>query len=357
MTHAQRIVGWVLALSLLVACQGGKSDTAEVSQELAVAVGSAASSDVTLGPVSATLTISNSEPLIGDLMTLELVVEAAEGVSLQMPGKAEAFSRFTVEKYSDGRESTKTGNKHTQKYVLQASRSGRLRIPPLRIAFVDKGPDSKSGDEQELLTEEIPIKVRPVLAGDEASKAQLRPIRGSLQEELGNSYFAQYWWIGALSIAGLAVLIGLFFLKRSKREQDVSPYEKASVALASLESQGMPDTETLDNWYVQLSSIVREYLEGRFALRAPELTTEEFLREAQRSDRLSDEHKALVSGFLADCDRVKFAGYEPEADESRAVLEAARRFLLETRESEAPDTDSGPGSDTDSGIDSEEEAA
>jgi hypothetical protein len=48
---------------------------------------------------------------------------------------------------------------------------------------------------------------------------------------------------------------------------------------------------------------------------------------------VSKEHKALLRDFLADCDRVKFAGYEPGAEESRGVLEAARTFLLETRES------------------------
>ncbi len=117
----------------------------------------------------------------------------------------------------------------------------------------------------------------------------------------------------------------------------------------------MPEGEALDAWYVRLSSIVRRYLEDRFALRAPELTTEEFLRVAQRSVQLSAEHKALLTSFLADCDRVKFAGYEPGAEESKSVLEAARRFLLETRElAEAAEPPSVPSA---SATDNKEEAA
>ena len=86
-----------------------------------------------------------------------------------------------------------------------------------------------------------------------------------------------------------------------------------------------------DAWYVEISDIVRHYLEDRYAVRAPELTTEEFLREARRSAELGREHQDLLSVFLEGCDRVKFAGYHPEVAESRATLQVAGRFLEETR--------------------------
>jgi len=333
----KRVLLRVLVFTLcggLLSCQDQGEKNFVSEEELSVPDGEVAKSLVTLGPVSASLEVSPKEPLIGDLMTLTLSVDAAEGVVLQMPGKSEAFSRFEVVNYSESRKPTAKGVRHLQSYVLQASRSGRLRIPPLRIAFSDEREEAIASEEQELLTEEIPIQVTPVLAGERATDAELRLLRGSLQEELGSSLVARFWWFGAIGIAGLLVLVTLLFVRRAKRMDEISPYERASVALASLESQGLPDAEALDDWYVRLSGIVREYLEGRFSLRAPELTTEEFLRVAQRSDRLSSEHKGLVSGFLADCDRVKFGGYEPGSDESRSVLEAARRFLLETRESE-----------------------
>ena len=92
----------------------------------------------------------------------------------------------------------------------------------------------------------------------------------------------------------------------------------------------------MDPWYVELSDIVRRYVEERFSLRAPELTTEEFLLEAGRSSELSSNHRSLLSDFLERCDRVKFARYSPGADESREALEVAARFLAESRAGEAP---------------------
>ncbi len=332
-----RWLGLALVMSLFLACSASdEAREAQSAQGEAIAAGEPISVTSTLGPVTASITVSPKTPLIGDVMSLTLEVRSSGAVTVTMPGKAEAFSRFTVEKYSESRKKVGDGETFTQHYRLLASRSGRLRIPPLRIVFVDNRSDSESkGLEQELLTDEIPIKVTPVLEGEAATDAVLRPIRGSLDEDLGPSLWQQYWWIGLLVALAVALLSVLVFLKRSHAKMAwVSPYERASVALAALEAEGLPDADHLDTWYVQLSSIVRDYLEGRFSLRAPELTTEEFLRVAQSSEQISSEHKVLLSRFLADCDRVKFAGYEPDEEESNAVLAAARKFLLETHSSE-----------------------
>lgn len=343
----------VALLAGAVACRSA-AETASIETEIeepSVAEGGPVSVTNTLGPVTATVEVKPASPLIGDIMSLTLSVEVKEGVELVMPESREAFSRLEIDDEHEGREKIDGGERHFQKYQIQAAASGRLRIPPIRLVFVDNRPGEESvGEERELLTDEVPIMVRPVLAGEEASAATLRPIRRPLEEYVGPSSWQRYWW--ALVGGGLlfCALGGLLLWRRGKKVAQVSPYERASVALSQLEAAGLPDDEARDAWYVQLSGIVRRYLEDRFALRAPELTTEEFLRVAQRSVLLSDEHKKLLSSFLADCDQVKFAGYQPGAEESRSVLEAARRFLLETREldshQDAPDPEPVPDSDS-----------
>jgi len=82
---------------------------------------------------------------------------------------------------------------------------------------------------------------------------------------------------------------------------------------------------------VALSAIVRHYLEQRYEIRAPELTSEEFLQVATARPELSADHRGLLCSFLERCDRVKFAGYRPDADESLATLKAARGFVEDTR--------------------------
>jgi hypothetical protein len=77
---------------------------------------------------------------------------------------------------------------------------------------------------------------------------------------------------------------------------------------------------------------VRRYLEDRFDLRAPELTTEEFLESVQRAPHLGQDHQVLLREFLRQADLVKFAGLKPAADDVERSVAAARRFLDETRE-------------------------
>ncbi len=324
--------------------EGPDASTSEVAP--LVAQGEPISVENTIGPVKASVTLTPKEPLIGDIMSLTLEVEAEDGVQVEMPVFQEAFSRFAIEGYVNERKAIEGGERFTQAYRIQAANSGRMRIPPLRIAFVDKRPGAEAGqEEQELLTDEIAIQVKHVLAGDKATDAELKPVRRALDEDIGRSTWQRYWWT-ALGLPLLGVIGGLLLVRRRRRtEVKISPYERASLALAELERQGLPQGEELDAWYVRLSGIVRRYLEDRFALRAPELTTEEFLRVAQRSVQLSAEHKSLLTGFLADCDKVKFAGYEPGDEESRSVLEAARRFLLETCEQAPVEAEEVPALD------------
>ena len=87
-------------------------------------------------------------------------------------------------------------------------------------------------------------------------------------------------------------------------------------------------------WFcVEVSHIIRVYLEERFSLHAPDRTTEEFLLELQSSRYLAAEHKQLLANFLSECDMVKFARAEPPEQELRSLHEAASRLVGETQPS------------------------
>jgi hypothetical protein len=81
---------------------------------------------------------------------------------------------------------------------------------------------------------------------------------------------------------------------------------------------------------IAVSGAVREYLEQRFDFHAPERTTEEFLYELQGTNLLTTEQKLSLGEFLANCDLIKFAKYEPTETELRALHAAALRLVNET---------------------------
>ena len=79
-----------------------------------------------------------------------------------------------------------------------------------------------------------------------------------------------------------------------------------------------------------VSGAIRIYLEQRFQFHAPDRTTEEFLYELQESKLLTLEQKQSLGEFLAGCDLIKFAKYEPTEMELRALHASALRLVNET---------------------------
>ncbi|HEY3864222.1 MAG TPA: hypothetical protein VGO59_20315 [Verrucomicrobiae bacterium] len=85
-----------------------------------------------------------------------------------------------------------------------------------------------------------------------------------------------------------------------------------------------------------VSGAIREYLEDRFNFHAPDRTTEEFLYELQATNLLTAEQKLRLGEFLANCDLIKFAKYEPTEVELRGLHAAALKLVNETEPRWAP---------------------
>ena len=92
---------------------------------------------------------------------------------------------------------------------------------------------------------------------------------------------------------------------------------------------------------MRLSGIVRTYIEARFGLKAPDMTTEEFLQVTSNAQALSSSHRRLLQEFLERSDLVKFARYEPSRHEADEAFEAAHRFIQDTVPSPEPVATSG----------------
>ncbi|HEU4729921.1 MAG TPA: hypothetical protein VFT22_18620 [Kofleriaceae bacterium] len=290
-----------------------------------------------VGPVKATIKVWPAKPSLGDAIYARLEIDAPAEVTIDAPFQEagdQRLGRFGVVAFTrDTRRKPDGGQVHEQTYTLEAPSSGRQRIPPLRFEMTDarKAAGSDARKPQEVLTDEVPLEVAPIPS--EAASTQLRPALGELDPDVGG-----IGWLAILGIASAAAVVGSgsvlgYRALRARRriEQQRSAYDEAVAQLRALEDRGPPDAETADAWFVALSAIVRRYLELRYEIRAPELTTEEFLQVATARPELSADHRTLLSLFLDRCDRVKFAGYRPDADESLATLKAARGFIEDTR--------------------------
>ncbi len=278
--------------------------------------------------MTASVFLAPLDPEIGDRLHLKLEVTAREGVDVVMPAFADALGRYAIVDFRPVERRDVDGSFHSQRYTLEAPFSGRHRIPRLRITFTDRRDAEPK--EYELLTDEVPFQVRSVLPSD-AFATELDPLRGEL--EIATTLL--WLWI-ALGV-GIVGSGAFYFYRQWSMRRAIEfvelAHERALRRLADLENAGLPDATALDRWYVELSDIVRRYIEERFQLRAPELTTEEFLAAAESSVDLGT-RQSLLKAFLERCDAVKFARYSPDSAESQEAIMSARRFLEETAAAE-----------------------
>ena len=109
------------------------------------------------------------------------------------------------------------------------------------------------------------------------------------------------------------------------------PDQLAIDALQRLRLHLPTDADGISPFVVDVSDVLRRYIEGRFDLHAPARTTEEFLLEVARRDDAVAEREETLGGFLTSCDLVKFARARPGREELLALLATAESFVEETR--------------------------
>ncbi len=151
--------------------------------------------------------------------------------------------------------------------------------------------------------------------------------------EIPNDWEWLWWVIAVLTMVAFAILIWRWWQKRRALTVFVPPVpahvrakQKLDEALALI-AQPKP-------FVIAVSDTARAYLEERFNFRAPERTTEEFLRELSGTDLRAKPQKESLGGFLQSCDLVKFAKYEPGEKELRELHGAALNLVEETKPAE-----------------------
>ena len=147
------------------------------------------------------------------------------------------------------------------------------------------------------------------------------------------SSYTIYWIIlGAIALAIAAVICYLIW-NRIRHIQPEPIKEAWIIALERLErlaARELPQKGQFGLYYVDLSSILRYYIEGRYFLHAPEQTSPEFLESISGHGYFSPEQENFLSKFLRLCDRVKFAQHEPGQLDMKESFEQVKKFVEET---------------------------
>ena len=72
---------------------------------------------------------------------------------------------------------------------------------------------------------------------------------------------------------------------------------------------------------------MRQYVEDTTGIRAPEQTTEEFLRDMRVAQAFPPERSARLAEFLEAADLIKYAGQQPQEGQNEEAIARAREFV------------------------------
>ena len=216
----------------------------------------------------------------------------------------------------------------TEIVLLPVRGPGELEVPALRAEAV-------AADGAAATTAPVAVQVASVLS--DADGAEIEPPGAPFPTPAA-------WWPWALGVAALAALAAAVAAARRRgRAEPTAPvtvdlpaHVRALRELRRWRSAARRTPAEVEAFYVGVSQVLRVYLEERFGLRAPERTTEEFLRDLERGgergrEGLARRHRGDLERFLSQCDMVKFAKLVPTDDEHDRTFALAERFVETTR--------------------------
>lgn len=281
--------------------------------------------------------LDRSRITIGDRLTLTLAVDAPGGYHVLFPEFKDRLGDLEIK--GIGKETVKRLEgermRHTLGIILTSYSVGSFAIPILSAKVV-----SPDGEEISLETLQLFVEVASVIPEGDLLE-DIRDIKGVIGLP---GLWMSPWVLCAIFL--VLFLLGGFLLQgiRSRRRRSVLPLSPPAHQLA-LEALDRLDQEALwerdvKEYHVQVSVILRRYLEHRFGMRAPEETTEEFLESVSKNHILNEAQKKCLESFLEQCDLVKFAKFTPAAQEARRVSHVARGFIQQTKPEET-----GPAGD------------
>jgi hypothetical protein len=308
-------------------------------------------SSVELGPVKLTAEIEPAVARLSDNPILTVSIEFEEGVEIDKPLFGDTLGDFKILDIQEPLPKAREGREIVRQIVtLEPSAAGKFTLDPIEATFRDKRP-AGDGQTQSLATKPLAVEIVSAYAMEKPSLDDLREPSAPVALPWRVPIWA--WLIGCVALA-LAV-VGIILYRRGRKEKALlahvlSPEEMAQLELNKLAASGAMETD-VKAFYVELTAIVRRFIERTTGIRAPEQTTEEFLREISKKNsplpmgegqgvraivglnsngRLPSDNRISPSAlkeFLESADLVKFAAHRPRREDIEESLRRAEIFL------------------------------
>ena len=268
---------------------------------------------------------------IGDLIQYTIIVTHDQDIRVEMPGLGANLGGFEIRDYDVEEPKAEDGLIVSEvNYAISTFFTGEFEIPPLTVLYYTKGDSTAKA----LSTEKIKIvveSIKPSEAGD------IRDIKPPLEIPRSLWYLLRWFVLGG----GILILALIGFLIYWRKRQGKSilpvrpeirrpPHEIAYEELDRLRQSDLLSKGEIKQFYIEISEIIRRYIEGRYFIIAMEMTTTEVLDGLMDAD-VTEEELHIFQRFLDQCDLVKFAKVIPSEGETNEVILMASEIIDRTK--------------------------
>ncbi|MGB2697106.1 MAG: BatD family protein [Candidatus Zixiibacteriota bacterium] len=270
---------------------------------------------------------------IGDRIIYTLIIKSDPLIKLDPIPLGSNLGAFEIKDYKSlPPEKDKEGKIiNRSEYNITTFTTGEYVIPPIEITYTDP-----KGEKKSISSERIFITVKSVGA-TQAEMEDIRGLKPPIDIKVGNKVF---YIVGLLLIA--ITVLGWFYLRGKAKalkipelpeELKKPAWEVALSELQQLKESDLLKKKLIKQFYINLSEIIRKYIQRRFQIVALDRTTQEIRQELKgiKIDLMIIEQ---INSFLQDCDLVKFAKFIPKTERIDENLKQATEIVDFTKPKE-----------------------
>lgn len=144
------------------------------------------------------------------------------------------------------------------------------------------------------------------------------------------------FWVVIAILVGFYIAYRVFNYYQTKKAnptpqiqvRELSLIEKTEAALLQLEQQQLIEQELFKEFYSELITIFKSYLNESYSWTTTEMTSNELMKQMSSAELSSSEHEMLRL-VLTEADLSKFAKYTPSSDNARLALSQIRQLVRE----------------------------
>ena len=260
---------------------------------------------------------------VGDRLTLMVSVEHANDATVSWPDSIDLSPFEVIGATAHPTQQAEDRSISAASFVLTIFELGEVEVPSFSVDVL-----SPDGGRETLGTDRYGVEVVSVGADE---SGDIREIRGPFMIPLSAITIALGLLVLILLVLALALGYRKWRASRSTEEAAVGPpprpaHELALEALADLEASPMLAHGQFKEYHIEVSMILRRFIEARYQVMALEMTTWEII-DGLGGVRVGAEFCGDLRRLLDQCDLVKFAKVCPTDAASEQVVTRGRELV------------------------------